>query len=55
MVDLSYLDICWTDNTAGHHQFGRFLESAEVLTQVSFLIQVTDEGRCPAIPDTYKQ
>ena len=43
MVDFSYSDICWTDNTAGHKQFRRFLERTEALTQMSFLTQVMDE------------
>lgn len=44
MVDISYFGTYWTDKTAGHMQFGRFLECAEALIEVSFLTQVTDEA-----------
>ncbi|KAK4817029.1 hypothetical protein QYF61_026035 [Mycteria americana] len=39
MGDFNHPGICWRDNTAGHNQFGRFLECVDD----NFLLQVTEE------------
>jgi len=41
MGDFNHPDTCWQDNTAGHNQSKRFLES----TEDKFLLQVIEETK----------